>query len=1050
MTQGLFTAPRRYAELQCRSYFSLLQGASSPEQLVAAAQAQGLHALALTDWFSVAGIPRFQRACAETGIKAVYGAQIRLAVGGGELALIVQNATGWRNLCRLLSIAHAGITTPESEKDWTGKVDPVLQLSDLENLHAGLFAILDARRGPDDATAQALKDIFGSRLYQALTDHLRADDGRINIAAARRAESLDIPILITGDAMHHDHATGRLRDVLLSIDQGQTMTEARLAGTLPANHQGHLRSGDAHAARFPGMAEALVQGARIADACNFTLDMRNVTPPRFVCPDNLDPHTYLEKRCWAGFAIRYELDDAEACARLTHELTVVQQAGLSEYFLHTAALCDEADRLNIKHSGRGSAAGAMVSYVLNISQLCPLQFGLSFERFINPQRTSPIDIDLDFDSSRRDEIIRYALAIHGREHAALVCVHITYSTRLAMREVGKALDLPIETTTRYAQLYDRHSPGSAAHRIDTELDEAGIAPDARHPLRLFAQLLRLIENVPRHRGQHPGGTIFTRDPLCEWMPIERAAMPGRYVVQWDKDDIDELGLPKLDLLGLRSLTLIGECERLLAPLISTSKTSIDLNELPGANYLPDARNHRYASRAGYVLKDDPVWHQLEIGDAIGLFQVQSRAQIQLIDKTKPADLMELATEIAIIRPGPIQGGLLKAYVDRKRGLAPVTYLHARLEPLLKRTLGVAVFQENLMDVAIALAGFTPADADSLRRAANRKNATVALEQWRARFMTGCLENGITDDVATQAFDTVRGFAAFGFLLSHSASFARLSYQTMWLKHHHPQYFYVGLLNSESGFYSDQTIAGDLRRHGLRMLPMDARESGWQYTPEGHSGIRIGFWRLKHFNKTAFELLATERTRAPFTSLPDLSHRVPMHRDSLYELVRSGALDYLGERRKLLWELGEIAPKSDPLPLIHRTTHAALVDLDALERLEWDVETSGLSAEGNIMKHLQPVLSAQGYLTLGEIRALPDGAHCRAAAPPYIFQRPGTANGVCFMGLEFDDGLLDLVIWPHVYEKYRSYIRTSALLKFEGTVQQNGATISVIFERPATD
>ncbi len=1046
--EGLFIAPRRYAELQCRSYFSLLQGASSPEQLVTQAHAQGLAALALTDWFSVAGIPRFQRACATVGLKGVYGAQIRLD-HAGELVLIVQNDLGWRNLCRLLSLAHGGLSAPESEKEWIGKVDPDLHLAQLESLNAGLFAIMDARRGPDDATAQSLKQLFGPRLRQGLTDHLRADDGRINIAAARRAEALDIPIMIIGDVMHHDHAHGKLRDVLLAIDQGQTLTEARLTGSLPANHQAWLRGSFAHAARFPDMPEALVEGARLADACSFTLDMRNVTPPRFVCPDDLDPHAYLEQRCWAGFAIRYEPDDAEARIRLTHELSVVQQAGLSEYFLHTAALCDEADRLAIKHSGRGSAAGAMVSYVLNISQLCPLQFGLSFERFINPQRTSPIDIDVDFDSSRRDEIIRHALTIHGREHAALVCVHITYSTRLAMRELGKALDLPLETTTRYAQLYDRHSPGSAAHRIDLELDEAGVPPDSRHPLRLFAQLLRRIENVPRHRGQHPGGTIFTREPLCEWMPIERASMPGRYVVQWDKDDIDELGLPKLDLLGLRSLTLIGECERLLESRSGTGQ-KIDLNELPGANYLPDARNHRYASRAGYVLADDPVWKQLEVGDAIGLFQVQSRAQIQLIDKTKPADLMELATEIAIIRPGPIQGGLLKAYVDRKRGLAPVTYLHPKLEPLLKRTLGVAVFQENLMDVAIALAGFSPADADSLRRAANRKNATQALEQWRGRFMTGCSENGITDDIAIAAFDTVRGFAAFGFLLSHSASFARLSYQTMWLKHHHPQYFYVGLMNSESGFYSDQTIAGDLRRHGLRMLPLDARESGWQYTPEGHSGIRIGFWRLKQFNKPAFEVLAAERERSPFTSLRDFARRVPMHRDALYELTRSGALDYLGERRTLLWELGEIAPRLDPLPLIHHTTPVALAGLDALARLEWDVETSGLSADGNVMKHLQPVLSAQGFMTLAEIRALPDGAHCRAAAPPYIFQRPGTANGVCFMGLEFDDGLLDLVIWPQVYEKYRSYIRTSTLLKFEGTVQHNGATSSVIFERPAMD
>ena len=450
MSDGLYAQPVQYAELQARSYFSFLEAPSSPEQLAQTAANLGLTALALTDYFSLAGWPRFQRAANALGLHAVAGASVTLAEGG-DAVLLVESATGWRSLCRLLSLAHGGLDEVADE-DWIGKVEPTLTLAQLRDHAAGLLVILPARNAPLGDAYSNLAGAFTGRIWQALTDQWRATDGPANFAAAQRADDVGIPLVVTGDVRLHAHDHGPLRDVLLAIQNHMTLTEARAAGVLPENHQAFLRTGADHLARLPGMADAVAASGTIARRCMFTLDLKEVQAPAFPGPEGQTPHQLLEERCWQGFGTRYEDSDDEAKNRLTHELSVVAQAGLSEYFLHAAELCAFAEERGIRHSGRGSAAGAMVSYCLDISQLCPLQFGLSFERFLNPQRSSPIDIDIDFDSEGRDQVIRHALARHGRAHAALVCIHTEFGTRLGMRELAKVLEIPLDTASRYGQL----------------------------------------------------------------------------------------------------------------------------------------------------------------------------------------------------------------------------------------------------------------------------------------------------------------------------------------------------------------------------------------------------------------------------------------------------------------------------------------------------------------------------------------------------------------------------------------------------------------------
>lgn len=1062
-----------YAELHCHSYFSLLDGASSPEALVERGQAAGLRGLALTDHDSLAGAVRFAVAARRASLHAIFGAEVTVAASSFpastptalHLTLLAETQRGYATLCRLITAARLGREWGEQQQAqlateapaWLGKVAPRLSWTQLEEQSEGLICLSGCRRGPlaeplrrnalDQAqqAAQRLLQIFGpERLFVELQHHMQPEDDQVTRRLCDLARRLQLPVVATNNVHYAAREDSRLRDALLAIDQNMTLTEARRQKLLPGHSNAYLATAQEMARRFAERPDALANTLTIAERCQVTLDFTHYRLPVFV-PDGVtapaggSEFACLYQLCHANLPQRYPTLTPTVLKQLAHELDIIENAGLAGYFLIVWDIVRFARAEGIRCQGRGSAANSIVAYLLGITNIDPLQHNLLFERFLSADKYTTPDIDIDFAADRREEVIQYVYRRYGRSHTAMVCNVVTYRARSAIRDLGKALDFPEAVLDRLVHQLESDAPHSAADLIEKQI-AAAATPDNKgitvhSPLALLADLLRQIDGCPRHLSIHSGGMLITGPPLDEVVPLEPATMPGRIVCQWDKESVEDAGLIKIDLLALRTLGLISEALECIA---ASGAPVPDLDRLS--------------------LDDPALYQMLQRGDTIGAFQVESRAQQQMLPRLKPVRFEDIVIEVAIVRPGPIQGGAVHPYLRRRAGLEAVSYLHPSLEPVLAETLGVLLFQEQAIRVAMSAAGFAPGEADMLRRALSRSRSEAAMQALSVRFVQGAQQRGVDLERAQEIFAQLAGFAGYGFCKSHAASFALIAYQTMHLKRYHAAAFYCALLNQQPmGFYPVEVVVGDARRHGVELLPPDVNRSDWRYTLEQEGRrwrVRTGFAAVHGLGEAAWQRLAAARNVQPFADLHDLCLRTGLDRDVVTTLIRAGACDGLDSqaegdpgnvRRRLLWQLGEIEIHPGEMALETAPARVELPVLGDLEQTAWEYELLGLSPAGQVMRHFRAQLRAQGMLLTGAVKQMEAGQRVRVAGLLAVRQRPATAKGIVFISLEDESGLLDLVVKPDVYMRLRPVLAGALLIAVTGTVQRSGRAVSVLVQ-----
>ncbi len=988
-----------YAELHCHSYFSLLDAASSPEALIARAQELGLGAIALTDHDRLASAIRFWKAGKKAGLHPIIGAEVTLA-GDQHLTLLAENQRGYANLCRMLTAAHLrddASTNPAAslaprvhsveEREpgstpWAGKVAPWVSWEELAEHQEGLLVLSGCPRSPiaaallegiserAKALAARLCDVFGrERVWIELQHHrLPGDDERAR-ALVRLARALDLPCVATNNVHYATPSASRLRDALIAIRHNQSLTEARRAGRLPYNHNYYLASPDEMARRFAELPQAISNSVEIARRCDVSLDFSNQRLPHFPVPAGRSEFAYLYQLCHDGLPRRYPQLTPNVLNQLAHELSVIEQAGLAGYFLIVWDIVAFARERGIRCQGRGSAANSLVAYLLGITSVDPIAHHLLFERFLSADRYTTPDIDIDFAADRREEVIQYVYARYGALHTAMVCNVVTFQARSAVRDLGKALGFPLPVVDRLAKSLDTHSPIAAADELLKSIS-ADAPPE--HPLRLLADLMRQINGCPRHLSIHVGGMLITGPPLDEVVPLERATMPGRIVCEWDKDSVEDAGLIKIDLLGLRTLGLISEA----LDYIEGEKPDLD----------------------ALALDDSGIYAMLQRGDTLGAFQVESRAQQQMLPRLAPRRFEDIVVEIAIVRPGPIQGGAVHPYLKRRAGVEPVSYLHPNLEPVLRETLGVLLFQEQAIRVAMVAAGFSPGEADMLRRALSRSDAYVIQGSLRERFVQGAMANDINAETAAAIFAQLAGFAGYGFCKSHATSFALIAYQTMHLKRYHAPAFYCALLNQQPmGFYDPEVIIGDARRHGVDLLPPDVNRSAWRYVieraPNDNLALRMGLQTILGLGEAGWKRIESARANSLFADLRDFCIRTRLPKPTISDLIRAGALDAFGARRALLWQLGDIDYRPEELPLELPASAVNLAELDEFEATRWEYELLGLSPSGQVTRHYRAALARAGILSTAQVKAQPNGRVVRVGGMAVVKQRPATAKGI---------------------------------------------------------
>jgi error-prone DNA polymerase len=997
-----------YIELHCHSNFSLLDGAAHPEDLAARAVELGMPALALTDHDAVYGAIRFAEAARSAGIRPIFGAELTLA-SHHHLTLLVENETGWSNLCWLISQARhkapkrAAALLP---KILAGHTEGLIALSGCRQGEIPA-ALLRKDRSAALTAACRYRDLFGSEsFWLELQHHLRPEDEALIDGLVELARRLGLGYVATNNVHYPSRVGAQLQDVLVCIRQQVDLEKA--GPFLRPNSEFYLKTDRQLTPLFTAYPEALTNTLRIAERCRFELRYGLQELPRFPTPPGLTAEAYLQHLCTEALPSHYADPSSRIREQLAHELRVIEQTGLSNYFLIVWDIVRFTRKNGIRGQGRGSAANSLVAYLLGISPIDPLAHNLVFERFLSAERAIVPDIDLDFQADRREEVIQYVYQRYGADHAAMACTFVTFRTRSALRDVGKALGLPPALLDRVRDL----SLGLAAD------GDSALSDDT---LKLAQQLCQQIEDFPRHLGIHNGGMVITGAPLAQRLPTEPATMPDRVVVQWDKEALETAGLVKIDLLGLRMLSAIAEAEQLVT-------------ELTGAS--PEL--------ARLTFDDPSVYEMIAQADTLGVFQVESRAQAQVLPRLKPGCFGDLVISISLIRPGPIQGNMVHPYLRRRQGLEPVTYLHPHLEPALAETLGVILFQEQVLKVARDLAGFTAGQGEQLRRALGSKAGEAAIEHFRAAFMAGAEANGVSLDIAEMVFDQLRAFGGYAFAKSHAAAFAVLVYQSAWLKRYQPAAFLVALLNNQPmGFWSPAVLVGDAQRHGITVWPLDIHRSQGRCTVE-KDGVRLGFNYVTGFGQTSITRLETARQNRPFTDLADLCRRTLLPRRLVERLILVGALDNWGfPRRQLLWELGQLRYRAEELELIIPVDEVELPPLAQIEASAWERELLGLSTGEQVMTLYRPWLAAQGILGSLELKEQPVGKQVQVAGLVVVHQAPPTAKGFHFITLEDEAGLMDVIVRPQVYSRYRRLLRTVSLLIFQGVVQREAGVVNVL-------
>ncbi|MGZ8666017.1 MAG: DNA polymerase III subunit alpha [Solirubrobacterales bacterium] len=1090
-----------HAELHSHSAYSFLDGASEPAELAAAAADLGLEAIALTDHDNVCGAMEFAHACAGVGVRAIHGVELTVtfaaserAAGPAHVTLLVESAKGWNNLCRLVTRAHRGTREGSGMRE---ALPPSLPAEELDRLSEGLVCLSGCagegavagrweRGDPRGAAAVArrLLAAFGPERFRVeLQRPLWRRDRARNRWLAGLAERLGVPCVATGNAHAHDRSRLALQDALVAVRLGATLDETE--GLRRGNSSSALFSGAEAAARFRDHPDAVAEAARLAERLRFDLT-RDLG---YSYPGAEDPTAdrRLSELCGARLAERYPTDSAEAERRLEQELGLIRGLRLAGFFLlhhdmlelarevaHEVRGPESARRLLPPGRGRGSSVSSIVCYLTGLSHIDPIANDLFLGRFLNEELTDAPDIDLDFPRDIREKLIPRLHDRYGRERSALVAAFSTYRARGSVRDLGKALGLAPGEIERLARSLDSYEAGEdAGARIEQALGRRR----ARSPRwRALAELMPEIAGLPRHLSQHPGGMVIATRPLVELCPVVPAAMEGRQMVQWDKDSCADAGFLKIDLLGLGMLSAVERC---VDEIARTRGERIDLSRVP--------------------LDDPEVWRAIQKAETTGVFQIESRAQMQMLPRTLPQNLDDLTVQVAIVRPGPIQGGAVHPYIERRKRLRAdpsyeVPYEHPSLEPALKDTLGAIVFQDQVLEVAMALAGFTVGEAEGLRRAMSRKRSEAAILRYRKRFIAGAIERGVSLEVAERVYGQIEGFSGFGFPKSHSAAFGLLAYQSTWLRVHYGPELLCALLNEQPmGFYPPDALVHEAQRRGLEVLPPDVNVSeldcaiettGAEAGTGGQPPVRVGLGYVAEVAQADAEAVIAERgCGGAYRDIADLAGRSGASRAALLRLAWAGACDRLarpdsdrrvpvaggGEaaaadslaitegahRRPALWESGAASRAARgedgtqlALPL-DGVPSPALPPLGPWERTVADYRTTGMTLGEHPMELLRPELGAdglsseRGIATSADLERTRDGAALRVAGMVVARQRPATAKGIVFMLLEDEHGTINLIVPPPVVERDRVAVRTAGFVIARGRLEHREGTTNVL-------
>ena len=1014
-----------YTELQVTTNFSFLRGASHPGDLVLQAAVLGQKSIAVTDRNSLAGVVRAYAAARETGIRLITGARLDLTDGISLLTYPTDRAAYGR-LSRLITLGRRRAPKGECE----------LYRDDVLAYGEGLiFIALPEATADDDACRQitALHIAFPDAVYLAGHNLCRGDDRQQLARRAALAQRAGIPLVATNDVRMHARGRRPLLDVLTCIREKCTIDTAGLR--LDANAERHLKSTEEMTRLFEGYEDALARTQEIAERCTFSLDELRYEYPDEVSPDGCPPQQRLTELTWEGARSRYPGGaPPKVRAQLEHELALIDELHYAPYFLTVHDIVVFARQRNILCQGRGSAANSAVCYCLGITSVDPARLDLLFERFISAERDEPPDIDVDFEHERREEVIQYIYNKYGRDRAGMTGVVIRYRSRSAVREVGKALGLSGDTVTLLAgQVHGRSGDGVDEARVR----EVGLNPTEPR-IRMALALTEQIIGFPRHLSQHVGGFVITRGRLDELAPIENAAMAERTVLEWDKDDLDALGILKIDVLGLGMLSCIRKCFALI-------------------------RNHygKAYTLATVPAEDPAVYDMLCVADSIGVFQIESRAQMAFLPRMKPRNFYDLVIEVAIVRPGPIQGDMVHPYLRRRNGEEPVEFPSAELEQVLGKTLGVPLFQEQAMRIAIVAAGFTPSEADRLRRAMATFRHTGTIHTFHEKMVGGMTARGYDPDFAERCFRQIEGFGEYGFPESHAASFALLVYVSAWLKRHYPAAFACALLNSQPmGFYAPAQIVRDARDHDVTVLPPDANFSGWdcalELSPDKASpyALRLGLRQIKGLKESDADWLTAARGNG-YDDPAAIWRRAGLNGQALEVLARADAFTSMGlTRREGLWAARRFVAAAKtgdakPLPLFEAAGESGwgaeqpvtLPDMSPGEAVAADYQALRLSLRDHPMALLRD--DFPGSTLAVELKNTKDGSKIIVAGLVLARQRPGTAKGVIFATLEDETGTANVIVWPKTFERFRRIVLTSRLLKVTGELQREGIVTHLI-------
>jgi DNA-directed DNA polymerase III PolC len=1063
-----------FFELLARSNFSFLQGASHPEELVLRAKKLGYAGLGLCDVNGLYGVVRGFRAtekpsnfdveelaaehALENALKnAPEGtAKFRYICGteltpfdASPLVLLPMNKSGYIRICHLLTKARR-----QSPK---GHV--TLSLQDI--LAADEDLIVFPLPPWKESELKRIQDVFQDRVYLPVCKDLSWQSVRLYRDALEFEEKLGLPLFATTRALFHDPSRKPLHDVLTCILHQTTLDQ--IATRLTLNRERYLKAPEDIFKLFHDRPDMMARTLEIAKRVEFSLNELRYRYPEGNLPSGKSATGYLRELVEKGILWRYPLSlcdqpfMAKVHKQVETELKLIQKLEYEDYFLTLWEICQFAIRENILHQGRGSASNSIVCYTLGLTNVDPISLGLLFERFLSAERGEPPDIDIDFEHERREEVIQYIYRKYGAEHAAMVCTVITYRSRMAIREVAKAMGIQLPQVAALVKFMGREG---LSHLVEAT-SEKGLETPIQRPQRphfdpssrsiiagkpremppksgevldlarigldeeKFHKLLCLaleMQGFPRHLGIHSGGFVISQEPLINIVPVEAASMKDRYVIQWNKDDIDTLKMMKVDFLSLGMLSAV--------------KKSLDLL----------ARHKNIDWNLAQVPQDDSeTYKMIQRADTIGVFQIESRAQIALLPRLKPKNYYDLVIEVAIVRPGPIQGGMVHPYLKRRAGLEKITYAHPKLEPILKKTLGIPLFQEQVMQIAVVAAGFTPGEADELRRVVSSAWKKISvMKGLRERVISGMFANGIGKEYAEQIYKTIEGFASYGFPESHAASFALITYVSCYLKCHHPEVFTCALLNSQPmGFYPARQLISDAQRHSVVFHPLDVQHSQWDYTLEA-LGLRVGFRSIYGVREEHVQLLVAERDRAGhFCNLEDLIRRTGLPRTTLVRLAGAGALNSLGHNpRQMLWILQGMS--FDPQSLFFGSAKSQGPEEESTfipgesswEHVQREYLTKGFSIESHPLAVLRPQLSR--YTTAKQLESLKHRTPLRVAGLKSLLQKPPTAKGMCFISMEDETGIMNIVITPDIYQNCRLVLQQTPLLDIEGYLEsQNG-------------